>query len=324
MRLRLSVTGVLFGIGLFGQEATIRTTVPLVVLPTSVTDRHGRFINGLNASDFVLLEDGKPRQIRVDVMESGLAPVALVTAIQTSDISLSALGKIRKVGVMIPEAVVGANGEAAVVTFDDRVRVMQDFTTDSDAISKAFRALKPADNSGGRMIDAIAQSLKMLATRPGPRRANILIIGESRDRGSEGKLDDLVAAIQRTGVTVYCLTYSAYLTPFTTKAAEYTPTGGGGLLRAITETARLAKQNTVETLVDATGGRRLRFETKSKLENDLIRLGTEIHSRYSISFTPDLAQAPTFHHLEVRVKGHEDAVVRTRPGYWTGLSDGGK
>jgi VWFA-related protein len=321
MRLPFGISGVLVAICLWGQEATIRTTVPLVVLPTSVADRHGRSLDGLDASDFVLLDNAKPRPVRVDAADSGLAPIALVTVIQTSDISLSALGKIRKVGVMIPEAVVGANGEAAVVTFDDHVRVAQDFTSDADAVSEAFRRLKPAGNMGGRMIDAIAESLKMLAARPGPRRPNILIISESRDRGSEGKLRDVVDAVQHTGVTIYSLTYSAYLTPFTTKAQDYRPTGGGGLLRGITEVARLAKENTVQTLVDVTGGRQLRFETKSKLENDLMDLGKEIHSRYVLSFTPDVATSPSFHQLEVRIKDHPDAVVRTRPGYWAGLSD---
>ena len=321
MRLPLRISGVLFAICLFGQESTIRTTVPLVVLPTSVTDRRGHSLDGLSASDFVLLDNAKPRPVRVDAADSGLAPIALVTVIQTSDISLSALGKIRKVGVLIPEAVVGANGEAAVVTFDDEARVAQDFTSDPDAISKAFSGLKPANNMGGRMIDAVAESLKMLAARPGPRRSNILIIGESRDRGSEGKLRDVVDAIQHTGVTIYSLTYSAYLTPFTTKAQDYKPTGGGGLLRAITEVARLAKENTVQTLVDVTGGRQLRFETKSKLENDLMDFGKEIHSRYVLSFTPDMAKSPSFHQLEVRIKDHPDAIVRTRPGYWAGLSD---
>lgn len=83
-----------------------------------------------------MLDDGRPRPVRVDTVDSGLAPLALVTLIQTTDISLSALAKIRKIGAMIPEAVVGANGEAAVITFDDRVRLVQDFTTDPDAISK--------------------------------------------------------------------------------------------------------------------------------------------------------------------------------------------
>jgi VWFA-related protein len=303
------------------QQKPIRAGTQLVVLPTSVTDQHGRPIEGLSSADFIVLDSGKRRPVQVDTEESGLAPIALVTLIQTSDISLSALGKIRKVGTMIPDAVVGANGESAVVTFDSQVKLLCDFTPDADAISRAFEDLKPADNNGGRMIDAVDESLRMLAKRRQDTRAIIVIVGESRDRGSEGKLADLLAKLRNRGVAIYSLTYSAYLTPFTTKADEYTPPPSrGGLLEAITETARLAKQNTVKELTEATGGWRLSFQTKSKLENDLIRLGGEIHRRYYLSFTPQ-NEALGYHSLEVQIKGHPEAVVRTRPGYWAGRVD---
>lgn len=174
-----------------------------------------------------------------------MAPIALVVLIQTSDISLSALAKIRKVGAMIPEAVVGENGEAAVVTFDEQVQVIQDFTRDSDQIAHAFAKVKPSHEMQGRMVDAVEQALEMLVRRPGSRRADILIIGESRDRGSQSKLADLQEKLQRTGVTIDALKYSAYLTPFTTKREDYAPSGGN-LFTGITELIRLGKQNTVE------------------------------------------------------------------------------
>jgi VWFA-related protein len=302
--------------GLAGQDATIRTTVPLVVLPTSVTDRRGHSIDGLTPSEFILLDNGAPKALHVDTIDSGLAPISLVVLIQTSDISLSALGKIRKVGAMIAEAVVGENGEVAVATFDDQIQVIQDFTRDANELSKAFGGLRAGDNMGGRMIDAVDQSMNMLTHRPGPRRSNVLIIGESRDRGSKAKLEDLTQRLQRSGVTIYALKYSAYLTPFTVKAEEYSPPAGGFV---ITELARLGKQNTMEALTRLTGGMAASFETKSKLEKDLMQVANDIHGRYLVSFVPDHAQTPSFHQLSIQVKGHADAVVRTRPGYWTGL-----
>ena len=300
------------------QDTTIRTNVPLVVLSTSAADKHGHTVSGLQASDFLLLDEGKPRPVRVDTVDSGLAPIALVTLIQTTASSLSALAKIKKVGAMIPEAVVGANGEAAVVTFDDEVKLLQDFTTDPDSIAKAFRELKPQDSDGGRMIDAVDDALRLLAHRPGARRANILIIGENKDRGSKEKLADLIPKLQASGATVYSLTYSAYLTPFTTKPEDYQPTGGSP---SYIEAARLFKQNTAAALTDVTGGQRLGFETKSKLENDLIKLGSDIHSRYLLSFTPSSEPNSRFHRLQVSVKNHPEAVIRTRPGYWSVTND---
>ncbi|HEX7361850.1 MAG TPA: hypothetical protein VF283_15270, partial [Bryobacteraceae bacterium] len=127
---------------LLGQNTTLRTTVPLVVVPASVTDNQGHPIYGLTASDFVLTDDGKVRDFHLDVVDEGLAPIALVVLIQTTERCASALKKIKKVGAAIPEAVVGANGEAAVVSFDDRVTVLQNFTSNADAITDVFSDLK--------------------------------------------------------------------------------------------------------------------------------------------------------------------------------------
>ncbi len=318
MKLPVTACASLFALRLAAQDTTIRATVPLVVLPTSVTDRHGHSINGLTASEFTLLDNATPKPVNIDVIDSDLAPIALVVLIQTSDISLSALAKIRKVGTVISEAVVGGNGEVAVATFNDRVEIIQDFTRDADEVSKAFVGLEAGDNMGGRMIDAVDRSMTMLTSRSGPRRSNVLIIGESRDRGSKAKLEDLRQRLQRTGVTIYALKYSAYLTPFTTRPEEYSPTGGS-LLTGITELARLGKQNTMEALTGLTGGMAASFETKAKLEKDLMRVANDIHSRYLVSFVPDGAQIPSFHQISIRIKGHPDAVIRTRPGYWAGV-----
>ncbi|HEY7211268.1 MAG TPA: VWA domain-containing protein [Bryobacteraceae bacterium] len=302
-----------FALVAVAQEATIRTKVPLVVLSASVTDKRGHAIDGLEAADFLVLDEGRPRTVRVDTVADGLAPVALVTLVQTTAMSLSALAKIRKVGAMIPGAVLGANGEAAVVTFDDEIKIAQDFTTDAEAIEGAFKNLKPQDSSGGRMIDAVDEALRSLGGRSGARRAYILIIGENKDRGSKEKLSDLLSKLQASGVTVYSLTYSAYLTPFTTRPEDYQPTGGSP---SYVEFARLFKQNTAAALTEATGGRRFGFQTKSKLENDLIALGGDLHGRYLLSFSPALDETPGFHSLQVEIRNRPEAVVHTRSGYW--------
>lgn len=306
-----------------GQDTTIRTTVPLVIVPASVTDTHGRSIDGLSAQDFVLLDDGVRRRIRVDASDQVIAPLRVVVAIGASDVSQSALLKIRKVGIMVPEAVVGANGEAAVIQYDDEVRVTQEFTRNPDAIKQGFMAVKPSGSKDARMLDAVDKALDMVNSRQGMRRAAILVIGESKDRGSKTKLDTLLDKLQRSGTTVYGLSYSTYLTPFTTSASEYQAANGGypDPLLGITELARLAKRNAMEALVTTSGGRHLSFETKGKLENDLLALGKEVHSRYYISFTPVETGEPVFHRLKIRIQGNTNAVVHARPGYWTGIAD---
>ena len=168
------------------------------------------------------------------------------------------------------------------------------------------------------MIYAVAQSLRMFSEQAGSHRSNILVIGESRDRGSETKLETLTQKIQSTAVTIYGLRYSAYWTAFTTKPEDYTPSGGD-LLTGVGEVARLGKQNTMEALTDLTGGLTAGFETKSKIEKNLIQLSQDIHGRYLVSFVPAEPGARMFHRVSIRIRNHPDAIVRTRPGYWDGV-----
>ena len=302
------------------QQPTIKTRVPLVIIPVSVTDTNKHPVYGLAASDFRVTDNGAHPAIRVDDPDAVVAPFNLVVAVQTTDISHSALLKLRKVGTMIQDAVVGANGAAAVVTFADQVHVAHDLTSSANEIQSTFRSLDSANTRKGRLIDAVAKSLSLLENKPQAARSAILIVGESKDRGSETKLEDLLPALQRSGVTVYSLSYSTLLTPLTTKASEYKPPEGGRgwILDSITETAHATKQDTCKILTGATGGRRFKFETQSKLENELIQLGGEIHSRYIVSFTPPEPRSSGFHKVKVEISGRPELHVDARPGYWTG------
>ena len=305
----------LFAISVLGQQTTIRTTVPLVTVPLSVTDKNGNPITGISASDFILLDNGEPRPVNVDMLESGISPISLVAVVQTSNMSLAAIAKIKKVGSMIPLAIVGANGAAALVTYDAQVRLVQDFTADADAISEAFSDLKAADATTGHMLDAVDRALDLLAAQPGGHRRNILIIGEAKDRGSEARLDTIVQKLQQTGTTVYSMNYSKLITPFTMKPEEYEPTGD--YLQGMIELVRLAKRNTMNTLTGITGGKRFGFETKAGLERDLMLLSKDIHNRYLVSFTPAIEQTSTFHKIEIEIKNAPGTITRIPTGYWS-------
>ena len=297
------------------QEPTIRTRVALVVAPTSVTDRSGKFINGLEASDFTVLDNGKPRPIRMDTSDVALTPISLVVAIQANKPAAAALAKLRKTGSIIDHLITGDRGEVAVVRFSSEVEVQQDFTRDSTLVVKAFRSLKTSGEDA-RSIDAAAHAVEMLAARPDNRRRIVLLISESRDRGSSAELPQVLQAAQRANVTIYPLTFSVHATPWTAKPSDAPPAEGGlNILGVIRELARLGKTNTAEEMARFTGGRRLSFLTLRALESELSRIGEELHSQYLISFTP--AQDDNeYHLLDIKVRGRPDLVIHTRPGYW--------
>jgi VWFA-related protein len=298
------------------QDVTIRTHVPLVIAPTTVTDRNGSYVDGLNAADFTLLEDGKARQFEMDTSDIAMTPLSVVIMIQANEYANAALAKIRKVGSMIEPLITGERGEAAIMSFSDPIKVIQDFTPDSGLISAAFQALRAQSTSKARALDAATQAIEMLRARPENRRRILILIGESRDRGSETKLEDVLKSAQRANVTVYPLSFSVHATPWTTKGDVPPGDGATNWLAIFTELGRLAKENAAEGLARFTGGRRISFLTLKSLERDIGGLGEELHSQYLLSFTPSTALDEAYHKIEIQVHGRTDVVVRTRPGYW--------
>jgi len=305
------------------EPPTISTNVPLVLVPVTVTDRKGNLIDGLTVDDFVLADDGVRQRVRMDTSDTVLAPVSLVVAVQCSGISAAVLAKINRVGGMIQPLITGDKGQAAVIAFDDEVRVFQDFTGDSAKIRVAFQRVQPRVIKGGKMLDAVAESVRMLSTRNQNHRRILLILSESRDRGSKAKLPEVIELVQRAGVTVYPATYSAQATAWTAKPEDSPsmPMPAGDtqsvdFLGPLAELARLGKANAADAFARATGGRHLSFETLKGLEDTITRAGEEIHSQYLLSFVPQESKNSGYHHVDVLVQSRPEAVVRARPGYW--------
>src|ERR1035438_1884429 len=67
------------------------------------------------------------------------------------------------------------------------------------------------------MLDAVNSAIEHLAKRPNARRV-LLLISESRDRGSQTDLAAVTKAAQSADVSIYAFTYSVLKTAFTSKA----------------------------------------------------------------------------------------------------------
>jgi VWFA-related protein len=332
------------------QETQFGVQSRLVLVPVTVTDLKGRTVDGLEPERFAVLDEGRRQTATVDTIGTGVAPIALVVAIQSSGISKPVLEKVRKVGAMIRPLVSGEHGCTGVVSFSERIVWLQECTNDEDLIARAFEQVRPGEPKKARMLDATADAIEHLKKYPNSRRV-LLLISESRDRGSETALDQVMMAAQTEGVTVYSATYSAIATAFTTKSSatadpqpakvpdrpsEQTGTLSGAppmcgpngcpnpqlpppeqrvdILGGIGELARLGKTNTTQALAKATGGTMFPFTRLKGLEQAIQKLGDELHSQYLLSFTPSDSR-PGYHTIEVQVSGG-DFRIRARPGYW--------
>lgn len=333
-------------VSLFAQDPQFGVQSRLVIVPATVTDASGRTVDGLDADDFIVLDNGRPQKAAVDTIGTGVPPIALVAAIQASGISRAVLEKVRKIGAMVQPLVTGERGCASVVSFSEQIKWLQEeCTNDPDALIRAFARVRPGEEKKARMLDAVHESVEQLRRHPKARRI-LLLISESRDRGSETTLDQVALEVQNSDVVVYAATYSAFKTGWTTRSsvtgeeappkrpqrpseetgtATGAPAPGSGaripppeqrfdILGGIGELVRLGKVNDAEALSQATGAAMFPFARLKGLEDAVQKLSSELHSQYVLSFVPD-GRTPGYHRIDVRVAGH-DYRVRARPGYW--------
>jgi VWFA-related protein len=296
------------------QVPPFRVESDIVQVPVTVTSKRGIDVADLQASDFEVLVDGVQRQITLDRFDTGVAPISLVVAIQSAGISTPAIAKIRRIGGMIQPLVIGSRGEAAVLAFDSEVKWLQDFTADSGAISNAVTNVKPGESMQACMFDAVLEAANRMKQRKG--RKILLLISETRDRGSKTRFDEALDAVEREGVQVFAAHYSAYATTWIAKP-EDVPPADSNLIRIFTEAGRLARVNAVQTLTTATGGSDFPFAKERTLENSIQKLGAEIHSQYILSFPQrsDSAHRPGLHRIEVLVPDRDDLRIRFRQSY---------
>jgi VWFA-related protein len=326
----------------------------LVLVPVNVLDAKGRTVTGLESSDFVVLDNHRPQKPAVDTIDTGVAPVALVIAIQSSGISVPALEKIRKIGSMIQPLITGEFGCAAVLSFARTITWRhEECSHDGDeirtAIARVDALTKAAEENEACMLDAVHAAVERLRKVQNVRRV-LLLISESRDRGSETALEGAIIEAQKAGVAVYAVTYSAFKSAFLSKAPVSAPRRGppttpandpgnpvsiNGMppgrnnpfpkqqpmerqvdaLGAMRELIRLGKVNTTEALAKTTGGARYSFLKQNSLEQAIEALGAALHTQYVLSFVPD-DLTPGYHQIQVRLKTEADVTIRARPGYW--------
>uniref|UniRef100_Q025C8 von Willebrand factor, type A n=1 Tax=Solibacter usitatus (strain Ellin6076) TaxID=234267 RepID=Q025C8_SOLUE len=320
-------------------SAQFKSTVPLVLAPTTVKDSKGRYVDGLTAEDLSLYDDSVPQAIQMDWTTY---PIDVVVAVQTSANSGAVIDKLGGSGILFTQLLAAESGETAVISFSDEVRLHQDFTGNPDSVIHALRMLRK-EGGNAHMLDALRQALQMLEKRPPGRRRIVLMIGEKRDRGSDAKLPAVVEQVQRLNAAIYWLTYSPMLEPFTVKPKtaedlkpeaerikmrqcaacpppDTTPVppdlGPGGFIYALGELVHLRKPDLSTLFTQTTGGRTMSFLKKNALEQAIQLLSEEVHRQYILNFAPKNSEPGKFHTLRVAVKNRPDLQAKTREGYW--------
>jgi len=324
-----------------GQDFSFAVDIQVVTLPVTVTDANGNFVTDLDVNDFTILDNGTPQKI--ESFELSLEPLSIVVLVETSTRVASLLPEVRDMGILFTQLIMGELGEAAVIGFDQEIRLLQDFTGDPHLVEAAFKNLK-AGGDAVRLSDAVARGLLLLQRRGEDRRKVILVISEARDQGSSNTHGAVLRSAQQLGISIYTVGLSSTRAALS-RAGEGAPnvfppgvqarpmpanqppipdaqTNWGAanvnvlalIAELVSGTRNLVAGNPLEVYAAGTGGDEFPSGGNEQMEKALGRIGQELRNQYILSYRPNNLDEPGFHPIRVALS-RPDLNIRTRLGY---------
>jgi Ca-activated chloride channel family protein len=305
---------------------TFRSGVELINVTTTVTDDDGRFVSGLQKEDFTIYEDGTRQEITQFSNER--VPVSLGIVLDTSgSMTPDKMSSARSAIDRFVYDLLGKDDELFFMEFANRPDLVQDWTTDRRAISRAVSRVTPA--GGTAMYDAIADAVPLANAGTHPKKA-LLVISDGNDTNSGISVGELRQLIRESEVLVYALGVDGTATTFRNRPTIQLPMpiplpipgrrrpggfppiiGGGGSQRVTNERVN---SDALRQITDDTGGRTEIVRGFGDLDNATARIADELSKQYYLGYVSTGKKDGRWHAIRVDVKDRRLS-VRARRGY---------
>ncbi|MGA2410876.1 MAG: VWA domain-containing protein [Candidatus Binataceae bacterium] len=278
----------------------------------TVTDQDGRYITGLQKSDFKLYVDGVQRGIDFFRQDSA-TPVSVGILVDTSG---SMDPKLPQAEAAITAFIQNLSDQDDVflIAFSSRPFLLEPFTTNHALVLNRLAVLSA--NGETSIFDSIMAGLLMVRHGRWDKKA-LLVITDGMDNTSEATLDQVVAQARRMGVLVYSIgignpnssgTASIGIGSFSIPVPDPDMVDVATLQMLSTETG--AKTYVVREVGD--GG---------TLRAACADISRELRQQYTIGFVAPDAEHGGYRNLRVDVPTRPDATVRTRKGVEVGATE---
>ncbi len=274
-----------------------------VAISVTIRDSRGRVVRDLKKTDFEVFDSGS--LTTVTDFFAGEGPISLAILMDVSGSMAVGNNIIRSreaIGMLM--AAFRPGDEAALFTFDSRLRQVVSFTEDLDSVKRASFEGRPWGVTS--LFDSIKGAAEQVAERANRHRA-LLVITDGVDTASQMTAAEVSGVASSIDVPVYLL---SVVTP-----ADHL----GDELAAVTEKAR-AESATLADLANWTGGEMRTVSRPAQTQLAVEDLMTELRHQYVISFEP--GTRPGWHPIEVRLR-KRNMFAHTRGGYVAGPARSG-
>ena len=311
----------------------IRVDTTLVTLPVSVTDRNGRYIPNLTKEDFRLWEDGVEQQVAF--FASVDKPFSVVLMIDTSGSTRFRIEDIQDAAIAFVNQL-RPGDQVMVVSFDDDVRVLTEFTGDRGRLRDAIRRTRTGD--GTKLYDAVDLVINQRLNGLTGRKAVVLFTDGVDTTSRRASYADNVRDAEEADALIYPVQYDTYSDVNSggstwpgTRRAPTSPaeiliqilggmgggrggrSGGGGIGSSRTDYEQASRY--LRDLAERTGARQFQADSTSNLAYAFSSVAEELRRQYSLGFYPKRPpQQGQRRQVRVRVN-QPNLAVRARDSY---------
>ena len=275
-------------------DTTIIRTVNEVPVVFTVTDKHNHYVRDLNKKDFKVIDDGRPVvQIRSFRRETDL-PLRVGLLIDSSA-SVRGRFKFEQEAAIefMNQTIRPKYDQAFVLGFDSSLEVTQEFTSNSELLSKGIRGLRPGNST--RLYDALFYACRERLNTPetaSVRRA-IVLITDGEDNSSRSTREEAIEMALRANVIVYTISTNF---PGYSESGKY--------------------DKVLQRIADATGGRWFEPFQVTDVANAFAQIQADLRSQYALAYHPeDFKHDGRYRTIEI-VAEHKGLKVHSRHGYY--------
>jgi VWFA-related protein len=325
-----------------GSEQTLRIDTTLVSVPVIVSDRQGRYIGGLKASDFTLYEDHvkQPVEFFADTEE----PINVALLLDTSWSTTPVLDDIKNAAKEFVKQL-RSQDRAMVVSFNFDERALCELTSDRKTLERAIGNVRIGERPGTKLRDAVYDVMQEEFKNVKGRKA-IILLTDGKDHGSEVTEHALLDGAAEADTLIYSVFYVSFpgaagRNPrarrggwgnprmgrsggiFTPNPTPQRPAGDGrdrqGQRRGRMEERNEDAREFLQRLSEVSAGRYYSSDA-TNLKKTFEQIVEELRHQYRLGFYP--ADHPTdhpagsIHSIKVEV-ARPDVVVRSRRSYRT-------
>jgi len=332
-------------------DGVVRIDTNLVTMPVSVLDREGRFISGLQQRDFKIFENGNEQ--KVEYFQTVEQPFTVILMIDVSPSTQWQIEDIQNAASQFIDQL-RPNDKVMVISFDEKVHILSQVTSDRNALRNAIYRTKFGD--GTSLYDAVDHVLEQQLSQIQGRKAVVLFTDGVDTTSRNSSYESTLQAAEEAEALFYPIRFDTSRDMngggnggYGGGGGGYPPVnsggGWGGVLGTILRGGNYpvygggrggrrggrgngssaeeyaTGKRYLEGLAQNSGGREFEADTLPNLDVAFSGIAEELRRQYSIGYYPDKAgQVGERRQISIRVN-RPGVVVRAKNSYIIGQTN---